>query len=246
MLLRVAPMALRAVLAVLVGWLVLRHRRGLPAVVTKCWMIILLAVAFAAVNGVWLEALGVGLSDLPPDAPRRRFYYPVYSAGYLINASLAAMLPAALLALLLMRTKAGWAALGTLYLALAIALSGILRGSHDDWEVLLSTTPSLQLLGLAGWTAFFVAYFLGFLPRVDGYLAAFLGVAAIFVMLTPINEAVLLLVGRENAAAVWNTLLVMQSVRYLLQIGIVALLIRTLQGGGAVGRALARPASGTV
>jgi hypothetical protein len=230
-------MAGRLVLAVLLVFLLGRHRRSLPDVIAKCWGVILLAVAWAAINGAWLEALAIDFAELAPRAPRRLLFYPLYNAGYLINASLAAMLPAALLALLLRGGSAGWVALAGVYAALVIALTGILRGSHAHWEVLLTTTAPLEILGLLGWIAFFVGYFLGNLPRVDGFLAAFVGVSAVFVMLTPMNEAIFRIVGRDAANAVWDPLLVMQITRYALQVGIVALLLRALRTGRAVGRA---------
>ena len=230
-------MAGRVVVAILIAFLLARHRRALPKVVTRCWAIILLAVGYAAIAGVLLEVFAVDFSSLPADSPRRLMYYPMYNASYLINGSLAAMLPAALLALLLRGSAAGWVALGSLYAALLVAIVGILRGSHAHWDVLLTTTAPLEILGLLGWIAFFVAYFLGYLPRVDGYLAAFLGVSATFVMLTPMNEAIFRLVGRDAAQHVWDPLLIMQLVRYVLQAVVVGLLLRTLGTGGAVGRA---------
>lgn len=236
-LLRIGPMAGRVVLAALLVVLLVRHRRYLPSVVAKCWVVILFAVAYAAANGVWIEALAVGFSELGPDAPRRLFFYPVYHTGYLINAALAAMLPAALLTLLLKGSVAGWAALAAVYGAGLVALSGVLRGSHTHWDVLMSTAAPLQFLGLAGWLAFFIAYFLGYLPRVDGYLAAFVGVSAVFVMLTPMNDVLFRVVGRARAENVFDPLLAMQLGRYAVQIPIVAALILTLRRGGAVGRA---------
>lgn len=236
-LLRVGPMAGRVVLAALLVVLLVRYRRYLPGVVAKCWAVILFAVGYAAVNGVWIETLAIGFADLATDAPRRLLYYPVYNAGYLINAALAAMLPAALLALLLKGGVAGRAALGAVYAGGLLALSGVLRGSHTHWDVLLSTAAPLQILGLAGWLAFFIAYFLGYLPRVDGYLAGFVAVTAVFVMLTPMNEVLFRAVGMSNAGAVWDPVLVMQLGRYLLQIPIVVALMLTLRRGGAVGRA---------
>lgn len=236
-LLRAGPMAARVVLAILLAGLLVRYRRYLPGVVTKCWVAILLTVAYAAANGVWLEALAVGFSELPADAPRRLFYYPVYHAGYLINASLAAMLPAALLALLLKGSVAGWAALAAVYGGGLVAASGVLRGSHTHWDVLMSTSAPLEILGLAGWLAFFIAYFLGYLPRVDGYLAGFVGVTAVFVMLTPMNDVLFREVGRERAGNVFDPLLALQLGRYAVQIPIVVALMLTLRRGGAVGRA---------
>lgn len=236
-LLRVGPMAARLVLAVLLVVLLVRYRRYLPAAVAKCWAVILFAVAYAAANGVWLEVLAVGFSDLAPDAPRRLVYYPIYHAGYLINAALAALVPAALLALLLKGGVAGWAALGAVYAGGLLALSGVVRGSHRHWDVLLSTSAPLEILGLAGWLAFFIAYFLGYLPRVDGYLAGFVGVTAVFVMLTPMNDVLFRVVGWARAEDVFDPLLAMQFGRYAVQILIVLALLRTLRRGGAVGRA---------
>jgi hypothetical protein len=232
-----AAMAGRVVVAILIALLLARYRNVLPRVVTRCWAIILLAVGYAAFAGVLLEVFAVDFSNLPADSPRRLMYYPLYNASYLINASLAAMLPAALLALLLRGSAAGWVGLAALYAALLVAVVGILRGSHAHWDVLLTTTAPLEILGLLGWIAFFVAYFLGYLPRVDGYLAAFLGVSATFVMLTPMNEAIFRLVGRDAAQHVWDPLLTMQLVRYALQAILLGLLLRTLAVGRAVGRA---------
>lgn len=227
----------RVIVAILIALLLVRYRGALPRVVTRCWGIVLLAVGYAAFAGVLLEVLAVDFSSLSSDAPRRLMYYPMYNASYLINASLAAMLPAALLALLLRGSAAGWVGLAALYAALLVAVVGILRGSHGHWDVLLATTAPLEILGLLGWIAFFVAYFLGYLPRVDGYLAAFVGVTATFVMLTPMNEAIFRLVGRDAAQHVWDPLLIMQLVRYGLQALILGLLLRTLATGRAVGRA---------
>ena len=236
-LLRIGPMAGRVVLAALLVVLVVRYRRYLPGVVAKCWAVILLTVAYSAANGVWLEALAVGFSELPADAPRRLYYYPVYHAGYLINAALAAMLPATLLALLLKGSVAGWVALAAVYGGGLVALSGVLRGSHTHWDVLMSTAAPLEMIGLAGWLAFFIAYFLGYLPRVDGYLAGFVGVTAVFVMLTPMNDVLFHAVGRARAENVFDPLLALQLGRSLLQIPIVVALMLTLRRGGAVGRA---------
>lgn len=243
-LLRVGVMVLRVVLAGLVGWLAVRHRRDLPAAVYRCWLVILATVAIATVNGVAIESLGLAVGDLPADSSWRRFKAVYYDAGYLVNASLAAMLPAAVLAILLKRTPLGWTAVGALLVAVAVAVTGVLRGSHASWEGLLTTASLLEILGLAAWVAFFVAYFLGHLPRVDGYLAAFLGVWAVFVMLTPLPEAVYRMVGREDAATVWSTTLVMQAVRYALQSTIVVLLLRTMRSGRALGRGVAPTPAG--
>ncbi len=237
--LRVAVMILRVVVAVLLGWLIARHRRDLPAAVRGCWLVVFVAVAFAAANGVAIEGQTLAGANFPENAALARFREVYYDAGYLVNAVLAAAVPAALLAVLLKRSAMGWAAVGGLAAAVAIAASGVVMGSHTSWEGLLTTASALEILALAGWIAFFVAYFLGYLPRVDGYLAAFLGVWAVFVMLTPINEAVFRMVGRDDAAAVWTTTLVMQTVRYALQAGIVALLLRTIRSGRALGRGAA-------
>lgn len=236
-LLRIGPMAGRVVLAVLLVVLLVRFRRYLPAVIAKCWAVILFAVGYAAANGVWIEALAVGFSELAPDAPRRLFFYPIYHAGYLINASLAALLPAALLALLLKGSVAGWAALAAVYGGGLVAVSGLLRGSHTHWDVLMSTSAPLEILGLAGWLAFFIAYFLGYLPRVDGYLAGFVAVSAVFVMLTPMHDVLFRAVGRSRAENVFDPLLALQLGRYAVQIPIVVALMLTLRRGGAVGRA---------
>lgn len=224
LLLRAVPVLLRVLLAVVLSWFLIREGRRLGRDAARSWALILFPVAVAAALAVYVEGAREALGSRRPV-----LYRDTYHAAYLLNGALAAMLPAGLLAINLRSPRARWTAVAVLYVAVALVVVAALRGVHADWNVLLSMARPLEFIALAGWVTFFALYFLSHLPGVGGHMAAFLGVAAVYVMLTPINEVVIQLVGREDAAAVWNPMLIMQTVRYGLQVWIVWLLLRALR-----------------
>jgi len=241
-LLRGLTLAARLGLAVLLVYLVVGPARSLGTEARRTWLLVaVMHVVLAADNAV-VEGLRVVVADLPADAALRGVSQRVYDVAYLVNAMMSAALPLALLAVLLRARALRYALGGALVLTFGVAVAGVLAGALESWARLLGYARVLSMLAASGYLTFWAFLLLGALPRVDAYLAGFLAVRTLFVLLLPVQEAFFQIVGRAGSAEMWELLQVLQLAMAVTQVVIVLALIHVLARGRGV-RSLGAPIS---
>lgn len=216
-------------IALLVTLLILLHvsrggRLGLmrrPAWVVISW-----------VHGVFLaSSLIIELLHLfwPGDPVLKALWREVYNALYLLNGLLDAVLPVALLALFLGATGYRRWPLAALAGIVATAMAGLGMGVVRDWDTLLAISQVLSFQGIAAYLIFFGLYLLHRLPEVDFYLAAFIAVDALFLLLLPVQEVFFQLVGVVAVTEIWHLHQVLQLTATGVQIAIVLSCINAMR-----------------
>lgn len=221
--------AVRLVLAGILLVLVWGRGQRLPGVARAGWAVITACALLYALD----NPLIVALSELRTVHPSlANLYYHVYRTTYLLNAVASYAAPAILLALFLERRR-GRAVAWTVVVAM-VAFGMALPGAAASWDELLRATRILSFLGIAAYLSFWGALFLGYLSGVDLYLAGFLAIDTIFVVLTPVQEVFFQLVGQAAAGNYWEVLQALQLLTTMAQVGVVLALWLALGRGAPV------------
>jgi hypothetical protein len=190
--------------ALLAALLVLLHAgRGgrLGVVLRPAWVLV------SWVHGVFMAgSILVELQHLlwPDDRALREVLHELYNTLYLLNGSLDAALPLGLLVLFLGATRyRRWALAGLAGVA-ATGAAGIGLGVVRDWDTMMGVSQVLTFQGIAAYLVFHGLFLLKRIPEVDFYLAAFVAVDALFLVLLPIQEVIFQAVGAVAATEIWH------------------------------------------
>lgn len=215
--------------ALVVSLLVLLHvgRGGRLGLVRRpAWMVI------SWVHGVFmLGSIVVELQYLfwPDDRALRKILRELYNTLYLLNGSLDAALPVALLVLFLGATRYRRWALAGLAGVMATGMAGIGMGVVRNWESMLGVSQVLTFQGIVAYLVLHGLYLLKRIPEVDFYLAAFLAVDALFLVLLPVQEVFFQMVGMKAAAEIWHLNQVLQLTASGVQIAVVLSCINAMR-----------------
>lgn len=215
--------------ALFTALLVLLHvgRGGRLGVVRRpAWIVI------SWVHGIFmLGSLAIELHHLfrPEDRALRALWREIYNALYLLNSTLDAALPVALLALFLGAARyRSWPLAGLAVVAVT-GLVGLGMGVVRDWEALLGVSQVLSFQAIVAYLIFQGLYLLKRMPEVDVYLAMFVAVDALFLVLLPIQEVFFQAVGVVTAAEIWHLHQVLQLTATGIQAAIVLSCINSMR-----------------
>jgi hypothetical protein len=207
-----------ALLAVLITLLVVGRGGRLGLVRRPAWGMITWVHGIFALGGLAVELQHLYWSA---DPALMVMGYRVYNKLFLVNGLLDAALPAGVLALFLSATRYRlWPIAGLLAVAASGGL-GVVLGALREWETLLAVAQLLTFQAIAAYLVFYGLYLMKRLPEVDFYLAAFLVVDALFLLLLPIQEVFFQVVGVLAAAEIWHLHQLLQLTATGVQVAIV-------------------------
>src|SRR5690606_24980729 len=170
---------------------------------------------------------------LPPESLVVKVRALVYNATYLLHAMMSAALPAVLALLYLGGVHARRVCIAILAAVVLIGMAAIPAGAMQSWERLLDVTRILSFIAIGGYLGLCALYITGRLGRVDSYIAVFVGIRTVFILLLPVQEVILQSVGRATAAKIWHLHQFIQLATGLAQFAVVAALILATRGAGS-------------
>jgi hypothetical protein len=177
-----------------------------------------------------LAALVIELFDIFGAGPvvrvlTRKVYYHLY----LVNGILDTALPLALMALFLGATRYRvWPLLGLVGVA-ATGLVGAASGALRSWDSLLAVSQLLTFQAIGFYLVFFGLFLLQRLPEVNFYLALFVAIDALFLLLLPIQEVFFRIVGVEAVMDIWHLHQLLQLTATAVQVAIVLSCVNALR-----------------
>jgi hypothetical protein len=232
LLLRILTVAARLGLAAALLTLVIRHGRSLAHPARSCWTLVALAAALLALDNLVLEIVAAALAERGT-ALDTQVRYLLYHATYVAHAFMGVLVPLGALALFGGAGRLRRGAVAAMLTGAAVTAIAAGTGALTDWSQLLVHTRLLSFLTVAAYLVFWAAVALGYLARVDAYLAGYLAVDTVFELLLPVQGVFFQLAGREAAASLWHLLQFLQFATALAQLVIVlALLYALAQGRG--------------
>lgn len=201
LILRILTAFCRVVLLVSLLALLSTERGAASRIRRPAWITIAWVHGVFIVGGLYIELQNlIWPSGLMPGTLKRVIYYHLF----LLNGLLDAALPILILMLFLAGTRYRRWSLAWLGVIVLTGAAGLALGAVRSWGELLVTSQVLTFQGIVGYLVFFGAYLLKRLPGVDLYLAAFLAVDAVFVLVLPIQQAFFQLVGLDESTSIWH------------------------------------------
>jgi hypothetical protein len=202
--------ALRAL--TLTGWIALAigtlyivvvYGRRLSPAHRGAWWTVAVRHCVVALTTVFVEATSVARA-VQPASSLALAGKALYNPAYLLNATVSAMLPFVLIALLAYR-ELGRRAGGLTAAGVALfAICAVAAGAPWDWSVLMAWTQGFAFLEIAGYLILGGLMVLGYLRRMDPYLLGILVITALYTVLLPIQAEFFKLVGRRASNAIWH------------------------------------------
>ncbi|HLU25149.1 MAG TPA: hypothetical protein VKZ58_05540 [Longimicrobiales bacterium] len=239
-LLRGLTLAVRVAMTLGIVYVVVRRRDALSRTTHLAWVVLGVLYGVLAFDNLVLEVLAVLRRGQPPDSLIAQTRAFVYNATYLLHAMMSAALPAVLALLYLEGTHIRRLCYAVLAAVVLIGAAAIPAGAMEtwanlSWERLLDVTRILSFVAIGGYLGLCALYVTGRLGRVDPYLAVFVGIRTVFILLLPVQEVILQSVGRETAAKIWHLHQFIQLATGVAQFLVVMALILATRGAGSRG-----------
>lgn len=185
---------------------------------------VILALTTALIEVVWV------VWAVAPRSPFVSFALPLYNSLYHFNATVTAVVPYLIVALL-----AGTAAQRRSAALAAVVVGGLgvvteISGATRDWGVLMSWSQVFAFVQVGGYLVFWGCVILGRVRRPDAYLLGFLAVEALYAILLPIQAEFFEFVGRARVAEIWHVHAFLQLALVAIQLTIAVACIGVLRG----------------
>lgn len=231
--LRLATLIVRILLAVVCLYMVCRT--DWTGSRKRAWLVVgIAAVVFAASTAAG-EILYLGwIGDnraFGTDALR----YSIYHFGYLSNAMVAAALPLLLAGILATGRGVGVFAVLTSLAVFGYASFAVFSGMFQDWDSLMEIARVLGFVAIIGNLLVWILVVLR-KAEIDIYLAGFLVIETLFLLLVPIQEAFFQFAGLDGAREMWGLHQFVQLVACSAQFAIVVAVLRLSARGSVLPR----------
>lgn len=159
----------------------------------------------------------------------------IYNLGYLANATAWAAVPLLLVTVLSSARGARLIAAAFAAGVMAYAAWGVTSGIVHEWEGLLETVRYIDFVAIGGnlllWSLVVLRK-----VEIDSYLAAFLAVELLFLLLTPIQEVFFQAAGISGSQQIWDLHQLLQLAACAVQLAITFAVLRLVARGSVLPR----------
>lgn len=162
-------------------------------------------------------------------------FYSIYYLGYLANAAVSAVVPLLLAAVLTASNRIRVTA-SVLTIAVAVFTArGVTSGMVQEWHGLMGAARVLDFVAIAAHLSVWALVALR-KAEIDIYLAGFLGVETLFLLVLPVQEVFFQAAGRAGSQHMWELHQLLQLATCATQLAIVTTVYKLVSRGSVLPR----------